>query len=101
MNNNAPIFSVTVDAKGVALEKIKPGQRRYSKASKKIILRQRDALELHRKLRASDKGTDGVYTFQFLDTARTFALLQLHAMDHAIQDNMDRVLAFDGNGKAK
>lgn len=101
MNDTAPIFSVTIDAKGVALKRIEPRGRGYRKASKKVVLRQRDALELHRKLKAAGKDHEGVYVFQFLDTARTFAMLHLQAMEHAIQNNMDRVLAFDGTAKAK
>ncbi|MBI2959051.1 MAG: hypothetical protein HYY28_01955 [Betaproteobacteria bacterium] len=101
MNDNAPIFSVTIDAKGVALARIEPGSRGYRKSRKKAIMRQRDALELHRKLKAVGKGHDGVYAFQFLDTARTFAMLHLQAIEHAIQDNMDRVLAYDATAKPK
>ncbi len=99
--DNAPIFDVTIDGNGVTLRKIDPGRPGYRKASKKVILRQRDALELHRKLKANGKGPDGVYSFQFLDTARTFAMLHLMGVEHALQDNIDRVLAYDGAGKAK
>jgi len=94
-----PIFSVIIDAKGVALERIEPGRPGYRKASKGAIFRQRDALELHRKLKAAGKGFDGAYVFHYLETARTFAMLHLQARDHEIQDNLDRVQAYDGTKK--
>jgi hypothetical protein len=101
VNDKDPVFSVTIDAKGVALERIKPGRQGAGKTGKQVILRQRDALELHRKLKGAGKGFKGVYVFRFLDTARTFALLHLQAVEHAIHDNMDRVLSFDGTRKPK
>ena len=100
MTDSAPIFNVIIDAKGVALEKIKPGRPGYRKASKGVILRQRDAIELHQRLKAAGKGFDGVYNFQFLDTAKTFAMLRLRAMEHEIQDNLDQVQAYDGAAKS-
>ncbi len=100
MNDSAPIFNVTIDGNGVSLRKIEPDRPGYRKAAKNVVLRQRDALELHRKLKTANKGPDGVYSFQFLDTARTFAMLHLMGVEHALQDNIDRVLAYDGAGKA-
>ena len=99
MSDRKPIFKVIVDAKGVALEKIKQGRLGYRKASKHAILRQRDAIELFRKLRKTGKGVVGTYTFYFLETARTFAMLRLQAKLREIQDNLDRVLAYDGSAK--
>ena len=99
MTDNAPIFTVTIDAKGVALEKIEPGRPGYRKAAKGIILRQRDAIERHQKLKAAGAGYYGTYCFQFLDTARTFAMLRLRAMDQELQDNLDRIQAYDGGAK--
>ncbi len=99
MTDRAPIFSVIIDAKRVALEKIKPGRPGYRKARKRAILRQRDAIELYRKLKAAGKGFDGTHSFHFLDTAKTFAMLRLQAMEREIQDNLDRVQAYDGTGK--
>ncbi len=98
--DSAPIFSVTIDAKRVALRKIKPGRPGYRKARKKMILRQRDAIELHQRLKAARKGFDGVYNFLFLDTAKTFAMLRLRAMEHEILDNLDQVQAYDGTAKS-
>lgn len=97
MSDRGPIFKVIVNSKGVALERIKRGRPGYRKAKKSAILRQRDAIELFRKLKASGKGVAGSYTFHFLDTARTFAMLQLQARQAAIQDNLDQILAFDGS----
>ena len=96
MTDNAPIFNVIIDAKGIVLEKIKPGRPGYRKARKGLILRQRDAIELYQKLKAAGDRFDGIYSFQFLDTAKTFAILRLVAMEHEIQDNLDRVQAYDG-----
>ena len=66
-----------------------------------MILRQRDAIERHQKLTASGDGLYGTYSFQFLDTAKTFAMLRLRAMDDAIQDNLDQLQAYDGGAKEK
>ena len=99
MTDSAPIFNVIIDAKGVALEKIEPGRPGYRKASKGLILRQRDAIERYQKLKAASDGFHGTYSFQFLDTARTFAMLRLRAMEHEIQDNLDQVQTYDGAAK--
>ena len=99
MKDSAPIFSVTIDAKGVALDRIEPGHRGHRKAAKDAILRQRDAIELFRKLKTAGKGLNGVYCFHFLESARTFAMLHLQGREHEVQDNLDRVLAYDGSAK--
>ena len=99
MADRAPIFSVTIDARNVGLKKIGPRRRAFRKARKKVILRQRDAIELFRKLKTSGK-FNGVYHFQSADSAKTFAMLRLHAMEQEIQDNLDRVQAYDGTGEA-
>ena len=99
MTDRAPIFSVIIDAKGIALKKIEPRRRKYRNASKDVILRQRDAIELYRKLKTSGRRFNGIYHFQFLDSAKTFAMLRLHAMEHEVQDNLDRVQAYDGTAK--
>lgn len=100
MADRDPIFSVIINAKGVALEKIKPGRPGYRRARKRAILRQRDAIELYRKLKGARKGFNGTYSFHFLDTAKTFAMLRLQAMEREIQDNLDRVQAYDGTAKS-
>lgn len=99
MSHSDSIFNVIIDAKGVALEKIDPGRPGYRKASKGMILRQRDAIERYQQLKAAGDGFHGTYSFQFLDTAKTFAMLLLRAMDHEIQDNLDRVQAYEGTAK--
>ena len=99
MTDSPPLYNVIIDAKGVALERIEPGRPGYRKAGKNVILRQRDAIEQYRNLKAAGKGFDGTYSFQFLDTAKTFAMLRLQAMEHEIQDNLDRVQAYDGTAK--
>ena len=101
MTDRAPIYNVIIDAKGVTLEKIEPGRPGYGKASKGVILRQRDAIERYQKLKAAGgEGFQGSHSFQFLDTAKTFAILRLRAMEHAIQDNLDRVQGYDGSAKS-
>ena len=99
MSDRKPIFKVIVDAKGVALVKVKRGRPGYRRARKLAILRQRDAIELFRKLKKAGKGVVGTHTFNFLETARTFAMLRLQAKLREIQDNLDRVLAYDGSAK--
>jgi hypothetical protein len=91
-----PIFQVTIDAKGVVLRRLKRKHAGYRKAAKRAIIRQRDAIELFRKLNAAGKGFDGSYSFHFLETARSFAMLRLQAKQSEVQDNLDRVLAYDG-----
>ncbi len=100
MTDSAPIFNVIIDAKGVVLERIEPGRPGYRKASKGGILRQRDAIERYQKLKAAGDSFHGTHSFQFLDTAKTFAMLRLRAMEHEIQDNLDRVQAYDGAAKS-
>ena len=101
MNDSATIFNVIIDAKGVTLTKIEPGRPGYRKASKGLILRQRDAIERYQELKAAGSSFDGTYSFQFLDTAKTFAMLRLRAMDNQIQDNLDRIQAYDGAVKSR
>ena len=99
MTDSAPIFNVIIDAKGIALEKIEPGRPGYRKASKDVILRQRDAIERYQKLKAAGDSFHGTHSFQFLDTAKTFAMLRLRALEHEIQDNLDRVQAYGAPAK--
>ena len=93
------LFNVIVDAKGVAVERVKRGRPGYRKARKRAILRQRDAIELFRKLKKGRKSFAGTYAFHFLETARTFAMLSLQAKLREIQDDLDQVLAYDGSTK--
>ncbi len=99
MADRAPIYKVIIDAKGVRLEKVEPGRPGYDKARKNVILRQRDAIERFRNLKIAGKGFEGVHCFQFLDSAKTFALLRLQALEHDLEANLDRVQAFDAGAK--
>lgn len=99
VNKPKRIFKVIVDAKGVAVVRVKRGRPAYRKAKKRAILRQRDAIELFRKLKKARKGFVGTYAFHFLETARTFAMLSLQAKLREIQDNLDQVLTYDGSTK--
>ena len=101
MTDRAPIYNVIIDAKGVVLEKLEPGRPGYRKASKDVILRQRDAIERYQKLKAAGDSYYGTHSFQFLDTAKTFAMLRLRTLEHAIQDNLDQVQAYDGAAKSR
>ena len=99
VNNQKRIFKVIVDAKGVAVVRLKRGRPGYRKAKKRAILRQRDAIELFRKLKKAGKGIVGTYAFNFPETARAFAMLCLQAKLREVQDNLDQVLAYDGSSK--
>ena len=100
MTDKSPLYNVIIDASGISLAKLEPGGPGYRKASKGAILRQRDALERYRGLKAAGKSFHGVYSFYFLDTAKTFAMLRLAALQHEIQDNLDRVQTYDGSAKS-
>jgi hypothetical protein len=89
------IFSVVIDEKGAVVRRLEPGRNGYRKARKSVILRQRDAIERFQTLKKAGAGFSGTYSFTFPDTARTFAMLVLGSMHHAILDNLDRVLAYD------
>jgi len=100
VSTSAPIFNVIVDDKSIVLEKIEPKNAGYRKASKNLILRQRDAIEHFQKLKAEGGSFTGTHSFQFLDTAKTFAMLRLRAMEHQIQDNLDRIQSYNGTTKS-
>ena len=100
MSDKEPVFSVIINARGIALRRIKPGRPGYRKARKAMIIRQRDAIDLYQKIKTAGKRFDGRYSFRFLDTAKTFAMLRLLALEHAIQDNLDRIQAYDGTTKS-
>ena len=97
MSDHGPIFRVSVDAQGVVLEKLKRKHPGYRSARKRAVLRQRDAIELFRRLKGARKGFNGTYFFHFLDAARSFAILRLQAQQADLEKNLDRVLAYDGS----
>ena len=99
MKTIGPIYNVIVDQQDVRLEALEPGSAKHRKAAKQVILRQRDAIERFQKLKADGKSFEGVHSFQFLDTARTFAMLRLRQMQRAVEDNLDRVQSFGAAGK--
>ena len=100
MSDKDPVFRVIINARGVALRRIKPGRPGYRKARKAMIIRQRDAIDLYQKIKAAGNRFAGRYSFRFLDTAKTFALLRLEAMEQAIQDNLDQIQVYDGTTKS-
>ena len=97
MADQSPIFTVVIDARTVSIRKVKPGGRGYAAAKKKSILRQRDAIEHFQHLKAAGKGFDGAFSFQILETAKTFAMLVLQAISQAVHANIDRVQVYDGS----
>ena len=94
MKTIGPIYNVIVDQQGVRLEALAPGSAKFRKAAKQVILRQRDAIERFQKLKAEGKSFEGEHSFQFLDTAKTFAMLRLRQMQRMVEDNLDRVQSY-------
>lgn len=92
------LYNVTVNAGGVAIQKLAAASPGYAKAKEKMILRDRDAILRFNELNASRKRLTGSYSFQHLDSARTFAMLCLEDRQQRLADNIDRVLAYDGDG---
>lgn len=95
MSKQQPLFQVIVRAQGVSIEKLAASSPGYAKAVKGAVLRDRDAILLFKRISAG-KRRGGTYSFQHLDAARTFAMLQLENRSQDIADNIDRVLAYDG-----
>jgi hypothetical protein len=97
MADNKPIYRVTIGGKGTSgteIDRIAPGSKHHRKTDKASVLRHRDAIELFRKLKSDGKGFEGVYLFNFLDSARTFSVLYLQYVARSVQDNLDRVLQY-------
>ncbi len=92
----SPIFNVIIDKKGITLKKIKSGRAGYDKAKKNVILRERDAIELFQNTKAAEKDIEGVYSFQFLETAKTFAMLHLKVKEDEVANNLDHIQAYNG-----
>lgn len=94
MTKKLPLFNVTVKASGVRIEKVLPANSDYAKASQNMILRHRDAIVHFKNKSASSRRFTGTYSFQHIDTARTFAMLYLERMQQDVEDNIDRILAY-------
>ena len=91
------MFNVTVDGADVAIRKLGPGKRGYDKARKRVIYRERDAIALFNQRLNEGISLDGVYSFQSLDNARTFALLHLKTLERRIGNNLDHIWSYDGS----
>ncbi|MBT8146301.1 MAG: hypothetical protein KJN90_05565 [Gammaproteobacteria bacterium] len=89
-----PIYTVTVEATEVSIEKLDPSEECYSKAFDNVILRERDAFEICRKNEESKTLQNGVYYFLTLENAKSFAMLQLKVVEQAIEDNLDRIQGY-------
>jgi hypothetical protein len=100
VSDKTPIYNVVIDAGGISLQRVDPGATGYRKARKNAVLRQRDAIERFQQQMKSGGSFSGVYSFQFLDTARTFAMLHLGALERTIHDNLDAIQAYDGSAKS-
>jgi hypothetical protein len=94
------IYSVFINGPSVVVRRLKPGHGGYRKAHKKMILRHRDAIERFQTLKKSRKSFNGLHSFQFLDSARTFAMLHLALLESQVQGTLDQVLAYDGSKKS-
>ena len=101
MKDRPTIFNVTIDGLHATLHGIKPGKRGYDKAHKSVILRERDAIALYDQHATEGRPLDGVYSFQSLDIAKTFAFLHLKSIERLIAADLDRVQGFDGGAKAR
>ena len=96
MNAQPVMFNVSIEGLRASMRSVKPGKRGYDKARKNAILRERDAIALFNQLATQGKTLDGVYSFQSLDIAKTFALMHLKSLEHQIAGNLDRVQVFKG-----
>jgi hypothetical protein len=101
MNDQPAMFTVTIDGLHATLHRIKPGKRGYDKARKEVILRERDAIALFNQHVTEGQPLDGVYSFQSMDIAKTFAFLHLKSLERLIAADLDRVQGFDGGAKAR
>jgi len=96
MNDRPAMFNVTIEGLQATMRSIKPGKRGYDSALKNVILRERDAIALYNQLLTQGRTLDGVYSFESLDIAKTFAFLHLKSIERQIATNLDRVQVFNG-----
>ena len=96
MNDQPVMFNVTIEGLQASMRSIRPGKRGYDKARKNRIYRERDAITLFNQYVTEGQPLDGVYSFQSLDIAKTFAFLHLKSIEHLIASNLDRIQGYDG-----
>ena len=97
MNDQPAMFTVTIEGLRASLRKIEPGKRGYDKARKNVIYRERDAIALFNQHITEGQPLDGVYSFQSVDNAKTFAFLHLNAFEQQIANNLDRVQRYEAH----
>lgn len=96
MNDQPVMFNVAIEGLQVSMRSIKPSKRGYDKARTDMIYRERDAIALFNQNVTEGQPLDGVYSFQSLDIAKTFAFLHLKSIENLIATNLDRVQGYDG-----
>ena len=96
MSDQPVLYNVTIQGLRASLQRVKPGRRGYDKARKHLIHRERDAIDLFNKHAAEGEPLDGVYSFESVDIAKTFAFLHLKAIEHEVANNLDQVQGYDG-----
>ena len=97
MKDQPVMFNVTISGLSATLQRVKPGKRGYEKACKNVIHRERDAIDLFNRSVTEGQPLDGVYSFQSVDIAKTFAFLHLKSIEHQVADNLDGIQAYDGS----
>ena len=100
MNDQPVMFNVAIEGLQATMRSIKPGKRGYDKARKNMIYRERDAIALFNQYVTEGQPLDGVYSFQSLDIAKTFAFLHLKSIEHLIATNLDRIQGYDGGTRS-
>jgi len=100
MNDQPVMCSVTIKGLNASLRRIEPGKRGYDKARKNVIYRERDAIALFNQHAAEEQSLDGVYSFQSVDIAKTFAFLHLKSIEHLVANNLDRVQGYDSGARS-
>ena len=93
----SPIYNVVIRQNDVTINKLEPDQRGYAKANRDLILRERDAIELFQRRKTEGGDYDGTYSFRFLETAKTFAMLRLKTVEEEIEDSLDKVQTYNGD----
>ncbi len=90
------LYVVTIAGSSVDLRALAPDDDGYAEAEGAAIRRERDAIERHRAALERGGVEDGVFSFFLLETAKAFALLSLKAIEQRIEDQLDRIQAFEG-----
>ncbi len=90
------VYQVVIKDLEVSIKKIGPSAKAYKKASEKVILRERDAIERYRDATKKGLPANGSWHFASLENAKSFALLQLKTIEQSVEDNLDRIQGYEG-----